>query len=155
MGRWYKAQRHRLRWSSQFRGEVNMYVYGRSGRHANRIVTRATFLFTVTRPTNLFALPKTSWPNMESSRDHSTGKPEDDTAARTPITDEPLGYERYWFAATTIVRKIDVSSYYNSKSLSDITIRYGDRVFYGHRILLCGFSHWFRAAFTGEFKVSQ
>ncbi|KAF2649986.1 hypothetical protein K491DRAFT_573422, partial [Lophiostoma macrostomum CBS 122681] len=48
--------------------------------------------------------------------------------------------------------------YKNSKTLSDITIKYGtngERIFYGHKIILCKYSRWFQAAFTGNFKESE
>ena len=46
----------------------------------------------------------------------------------------------------------------NSTTLSDVTIRFGvngERVFYGHKLLLAGRSSYFKAAFTGNFAVSK
>ncbi|KAF2714398.1 hypothetical protein K504DRAFT_346949, partial [Pleomassaria siparia CBS 279.74] len=50
------------------------------------------------------------------------------------------------------------SRYHNSKILSDITIRYGEKsekVFYGHKQLLSSRSYWFEKAFTSSFQESE
>jgi hypothetical protein len=50
------------------------------------------------------------------------------------------------------------SRYCNSQSLSDITIRYGDqgeRVFYGHKIVLSSEITWFQTVFNSGFKVRK
>ncbi|KAF2113928.1 hypothetical protein BDV96DRAFT_577304 [Lophiotrema nucula] len=48
--------------------------------------------------------------------------------------------------------------YFNSPTLSDITLRYGpngEYTVYAHKIVLCSQSSWFRAALTGNFKESE
>ncbi|KAF2134680.1 hypothetical protein P153DRAFT_427337 [Dothidotthia symphoricarpi CBS 119687] len=48
--------------------------------------------------------------------------------------------------------------WYNSKTMSDVIIRYGkegERTFYGHKILLASRSRWFRAAFMRSFMEAN
>lgn len=44
--------------------------------------------------------------------------------------------------------------YCNNPSLSDITIKFSGRVFYGHKVILSSQSKWFQAAFRNGFKES-
>ncbi|KAF1969483.1 hypothetical protein BU23DRAFT_571560 [Bimuria novae-zelandiae CBS 107.79] len=50
------------------------------------------------------------------------------------------------------------AQFYNTTTLSDITIRYGEngeRIIHGHKFFLAGHSKWFKAAFTGQFAENE
>ncbi|KAF2134684.1 hypothetical protein P153DRAFT_427340 [Dothidotthia symphoricarpi CBS 119687] len=54
--------------------------------------------------------------------------------------------------------ELGYARYCDVKALSDITVRYGqegERVFYGHRIMLCSVSRWFQAAFTVNLQGNE
>ncbi|KAH7115866.1 hypothetical protein B0J11DRAFT_571642 [Dendryphion nanum] len=51
--------------------------------------------------------------------------------------------------------ELNYKQYYNNPVYSDITIRYGlkgERIFYGHKIVLASHSRWFVAALEGNFR---
>ena len=59
-------------------------------------------------------------------------------------------------ATTERLKGIGLEQFKNPTELSDIKIKYGahgERVFYGHKVILCKEARWFKAAFTGAFKV--
>lgn len=81
--------------------------------------------------------------SMDSSRSNQSGN--------LPSSDFELTLPKMYNAPPTKLYK----DFLNNPTLSDITIRLGDKSWYAHRIVLCRGSEYFDNMLTGRFQVRQ
>lgn len=66
----------------------------------------------------------------------------------------PILSKRKTALSQVTAKGLTASRYYDSETLSDVTVKFGDNKIKAHKIILCQGSEFFRASFTGRFKVS-